>query len=112
MRRSLPYCCACAANGRPLRRLMKCRLIIASPRRRGQPTEGCAPEPTSLAQARSGAYPVSLRHDDMSLDETTRKRMEVETAPDKSSRAKVLKLADKSSNLRAITANPPPDWSV
>jgi hypothetical protein len=29
-----------------------------------------------------------------------------------SSRAKVLKLADKTSNLRAITASPPPDWSV
>jgi len=55
---------------------------------------------------------VSLRHDDMSLDETTRKRKQVETASKKSSRAKVLKLADKTSNLRAITASPPPDWSV
>ena len=50
--------------------------------------------------------------DDMSLDETTRKREQVETASKKSSRAKVLKLADKTSNLRAITASPPPDWSV
>jgi|tagenome__1003787_1003787.scaffolds.fasta_scaffold18513142_1 (p)ppGpp synthase/HD superfamily hydrolase len=33
--------------------------------------------------------------DDMSLDETTRKRKQVETASKKSSRAKVLKLADK-----------------
>ena len=55
---------------------------------------------------------MSLRHDDMSLDETTRKRKQVETASKKSSRAKVLKLADKTSNLRAITASPPPDWSV
>jgi len=48
----------------------------------------------------------------MSLDETTRKRKQIETASKKSSRAKVLKLADKTSNLRAITASPPPDWSV
>ena len=50
--------------------------------------------------------------DDMSLDETTRKRKQVETASKKSSWAKVLKLADKTSKLRAITASPPPDWSV
>ena len=49
---------------------------------------------------------------DMSLDETTRKRKQIEAASKKSSRAKVLKLADKTSNLRAITASPPPDWSV
>jgi guanosine-3',5'-bis(diphosphate) 3'-pyrophosphohydrolase len=42
----------------------------------------------------------------------TRKRKQIETASKKSARAKVLKLADKTSNLRAITATPPPDWSV
>jgi hypothetical protein len=30
----------------------------------------------------------------------------------KSKRAKELKLADKTSNLRAVAASPPSDWSV
>src|SRR4051812_39294364 len=34
------------------------------------------------------------------------------TRQSKSDRAKVLKLADKTSNVRAITASPSPDWSV
>ena len=41
-----------------------------------------------------------------------RKRTQVEKASEKSDRAKVLKLADKTSNLRAITASPSPEWSV
>jgi len=43
---------------------------------------------------------------------TTRKAKQVETAALKSARAKMLKLADKTSNLRAITPSPPTDWSV
>jgi (p)ppGpp synthase/HD superfamily hydrolase len=50
--------------------------------------------------------------DDKSLDKQTRKRAQVENASKKSKQAKVIKLADKISNLRAITASPPPDWSV
>ena len=50
--------------------------------------------------------------DDKSLDQHERKRLQVETAHKKSSRAKILKLADKISNLNAIAASPPPDWSV
>src|SRR5215469_6755688 len=41
-----------------------------------------------------------------------RKRLQVEHAQHASRRAKILKLADKTSNLRAIAASPPPDWSV
>jgi GTP diphosphokinase / guanosine-3',5'-bis(diphosphate) 3'-diphosphatase len=50
--------------------------------------------------------------DDKSLPKADRKRKQIETARAKSSRAKVLKLADKTSNLRAIAASPPSDWSV
>jgi GTP diphosphokinase / guanosine-3',5'-bis(diphosphate) 3'-diphosphatase len=50
--------------------------------------------------------------DDKSLEKQERKRRQVEHAPEKSYRAKILKLADKTSNLRAIAASPPPDWSV
>jgi guanosine-3',5'-bis(diphosphate) 3'-pyrophosphohydrolase len=37
---------------------------------------------------------------------------QVEPSHEESERAKILKLADKTSNLRAIAASPPPDWSV
>ena len=50
--------------------------------------------------------------DDKSLPKAERKLKQVETAAMKSPRAKVLKLADKTSNLRAIAASPPSDWSV
>jgi guanosine-3',5'-bis(diphosphate) 3'-pyrophosphohydrolase len=50
--------------------------------------------------------------DDKSLEKHQRKRIQVETAHKKSDDAKRIKLADKTSNLRAITFSPPPDWSV
>jgi (p)ppGpp synthase/HD superfamily hydrolase len=49
--------------------------------------------------------------DDKSLPKLERKRLQVETAPTKTTRAKLLKLADKTSNLRAI-ANCPPAWPI
>jgi len=50
--------------------------------------------------------------DDKSLGKEERKERQVEEAPNKSDRAKLLKLADKISNLRAIAVSPPRDWSV
>jgi (p)ppGpp synthase/HD superfamily hydrolase len=50
--------------------------------------------------------------DDKSLPKERRKEMQVETAHKKSPRAKLLKLADKTSNLRALATSPAPDWSV
>jgi guanosine-3',5'-bis(diphosphate) 3'-pyrophosphohydrolase len=50
--------------------------------------------------------------DDKSLEKHERKRLQVENARRKSRRAKILKLADKTSNLNALAASPPPDWSV
>ncbi len=50
--------------------------------------------------------------DDKSLPKAERKRLQVVTAPSKSVRAQILKLADKISNLRAIMSSPPPDWSL
>jgi (p)ppGpp synthase/HD superfamily hydrolase len=49
--------------------------------------------------------------DDMTLPEPERRRLQVEHAPTFSDRAKVIKLADKISNLRKVS-DPPPDWSV
>jgi GTP diphosphokinase / guanosine-3',5'-bis(diphosphate) 3'-diphosphatase len=50
--------------------------------------------------------------DDKSLPKSERKVKQVETAHTKSPRAKMLKLADKTSNLRAIASSAPTDWSV
>jgi GTP diphosphokinase / guanosine-3',5'-bis(diphosphate) 3'-diphosphatase len=50
--------------------------------------------------------------EDKSLPKAERKDEQIKTAPKKSSRAKILKLADKTSNLRAITASPPANWSL
>ena len=48
--------------------------------------------------------------DDKSLEKHERKRLQIEHAAHASTRAKMLKLADKCSNLNAILTSPPPDW--
>ena len=49
--------------------------------------------------------------DDKSLPQDVRKRLQVEQARGKSARAKILKLADKISNVSTIGRDPPRDWS-
>jgi GTP diphosphokinase / guanosine-3',5'-bis(diphosphate) 3'-diphosphatase len=48
--------------------------------------------------------------DDKSLPKAERKRLQVENTPHKSARAKMLKIADKLSNLKAILNSPPHSW--
>lgn len=55
---------------------------------------------------------VSEVTDDKSLPKQERKRLQVKHAPTKTARAKMLKLADKTSNLRGIVASPPAGWSI
>ena len=50
--------------------------------------------------------------DDKSLAKPERKRLQVEHAPHKSERAKMIKLADKTSNLRSILRSPPARWDL
>lgn len=50
--------------------------------------------------------------DDKTLPKAERKRLQVETAPHKSPRARMIKLADKTSNLHSMIASPPKDWSL
>jgi (p)ppGpp synthase/HD superfamily hydrolase len=50
--------------------------------------------------------------DDKSLPKAERKRRQVESASKKSREAKLIKLADKTSNVRAVANSPAPDWSV
>jgi (p)ppGpp synthase/HD superfamily hydrolase len=49
--------------------------------------------------------------DDKSLPKAERKRLQVENTAHKSPRAKLLKIADKTSNLRGLVASPPATWT-
>jgi (p)ppGpp synthase/HD superfamily hydrolase len=49
--------------------------------------------------------------DDKTLPKAERKRLQVEHAPHKSARARMIKLADKTCNLRSLLHSPPADWS-
>lgn len=55
---------------------------------------------------------VSEVTDDKALPKAERKRLQVETAALKSPRARMIKLADKTSNLHSMIASPPKDWSL
>jgi (p)ppGpp synthase/HD superfamily hydrolase len=50
--------------------------------------------------------------DDKSLEKAVRKKLQVEHAAAKSERAKIIKLADKTSNLRSILKSPPENWDL
>ena len=50
--------------------------------------------------------------DDKSLPKQTRKKLQVEHAPHKTRNAKLLKIADKISNVGDIITSPPKDWSL
>ena len=50
--------------------------------------------------------------DDTRLDRESRKRLQVENAPKKSRRARMIKIADKIANLRSIAESPPVGWSA
>jgi guanosine-3',5'-bis(diphosphate) 3'-pyrophosphohydrolase len=50
--------------------------------------------------------------DDRTLPKPARKQMQIEHAPHLSTGAKLVKLADKISNITDIINNPPHDWSL
>lgn len=50
--------------------------------------------------------------DDRGLPRSERKRLQVLHAPGKSTRGKLIKIADKTSNLRAVVSSPPHGWSL
>jgi guanosine-3',5'-bis(diphosphate) 3'-pyrophosphohydrolase len=50
--------------------------------------------------------------DDTSLARADRKRRQIENAPRMSRRAALVKLADKTCNLRDVAHNPPADWTL
>jgi (p)ppGpp synthase/HD superfamily hydrolase len=72
---------------------------------------------TSLEELRSSfgedvASMVMEVTDDKSLPKMERKRLQVVNAAKKSRRAKLLKLADATSNVRSLAADPPADWDA
>jgi (p)ppGpp synthase/HD superfamily hydrolase len=73
------------------------------------------PEPTTLEHiavqfGAAVAGIVAELSDDKSLPKEVRKALQVRQAPKASEAAKLVKLADKISNLRAIAASPPANW--
>ena len=48
--------------------------------------------------------------DDKSLPKVERKRLQIEQTPHKPDRVKMLKMADKISNLHSLVASPPSGW--
>jgi len=50
--------------------------------------------------------------DDKALDKQDRKRLQIEHAAQASDKAKLVKLADKISNLRDMANSPPSDWGL
>ena len=50
--------------------------------------------------------------DDKTLPKQERKQAQIEHAAGLSDKAKLVKLADKISNLRDVANSPPPDWSL
>jgi (p)ppGpp synthase/HD superfamily hydrolase len=55
---------------------------------------------------------VAAVTDDKSLPKKERKRLQIEHAPKASERARMLKLADKISNLRSLATSPPAGWDI
>lgn len=50
--------------------------------------------------------------DDQALAKHERKQAQIDHAAEISEQAKLIKLADKISNLRDVSSNPPPHWSL
>jgi (p)ppGpp synthase/HD superfamily hydrolase len=74
--------------------------------------EDTATEYEELAETfgRDVADLVAEVTDDKSLPKAERKHLQIANAPKKSHRARLLKIADKTSNLRALAASPPAHW--
>jgi GTP diphosphokinase / guanosine-3',5'-bis(diphosphate) 3'-diphosphatase len=72
--------------------------------------QGVSAEEVAIAFGRDVAVLVLEVTDDKSLPKPERKRLQVVNAPKKSARAALLKLADKTSNLRAVAHSPAEHW--
>jgi len=71
-----------------------------------------APEELTREFGKEVCHVVLEVSDDKCLEKAERKERQVEHAPQLSDRAKLVKLADKISNLRDVADHPPPDWTL
>ena len=74
-------------------------------------TETSAEDIIELFGERVCGYVLEVT-DDKSLPKRERKQLQVEHAPHLSQGAKLIKLADKISNITDVMNNPPPGWSI
>lgn len=72
-------------------------------------TDGSRDEIAALFGERVAALVMEVS-DDKSLHYTLRKQLQIDKAPSKSDGAKRIKLADKASNLTALSIDPPVTW--
>lgn len=73
-------------------------------------TDTTKEEIIELFGADVGEYVLEVT-DDKSLPKAARKQLQIEHAPFLSNGAKYIKLADKISNIRDVSENPPDGWS-
>ncbi|MFT4151188.1 MAG: HD domain-containing protein [Paracoccaceae bacterium] len=76
--------------------------------------EDCPPTTIRELTARFGgavAAVVAELTDDKQLSKPERKQRQIESAPRKSPAAALVKLADKTANVRSVGHTPPVDWS-
>ena len=73
-------------------------------------TDATKEEITELFGVKVCGYVMEVT-DDKSLPKAERKQKQIEHAPHLSAGAKQIKLADKISNIKDVTNNPPHDWS-
>jgi GTP diphosphokinase / guanosine-3',5'-bis(diphosphate) 3'-diphosphatase len=73
---------------------------------------GTTREELSSAFGEDVAALVGEVTDDRRLDRETRKALQVQTAGHKSRRARMIKIADKTSNLRSVAESPPVTWTA
>jgi len=88
------------------------RVVIAALLHDAIEDQGVTPETIASEFGQNVADIVMEVTDDKTLPKAERKRKQVENAPTKSREAKLIKLADKISNVRAVANSPAPDWSV
>ena len=70
------------------------------------------PEELEAAFGREVRLMVQEVTDDKSLPRADRKHLQIEHAPHLSPSAKLIKIADKTANVREVTEKPPSDWSA
>jgi (p)ppGpp synthase/HD superfamily hydrolase len=85
---------------------------VLTARSTGQPHLEEVAAPAAVRRVVSKIVGGALVPDDKTLPKHVRKLEQEWNASSKSPRAKVLKLADKTSNLRALAASPPSKWPV